>query len=415
MPIAAVVIGLALVVLIVALTPAGRRLVATGRDVVDGSVAMFAIRRTLGLDTTTARQRRIDQRHAREQAEIMRRIGGPGWVDDTPSSPVAPLAVAPNRLVVSGDPMAPTGRRDPRANLVRDGAIAAIGIGAVVLTVSLLGQPPSGAVLGATATPVEQPGTVSTATPSVVPSPIAPATMAPVSSAPAAVPASPTASAALAVEQPHVAGLTARLASRSAGGRTVAVTLAWKLASGSAPADAFRLYRRVDDGAEQPVGTLDGGARSTVVRLGVGRASTFRIEAIGRDGAVSPAMTWPPITASRHQESSGLVTTRGAWREASGPSLSGGDVIYSRQAGATITFAFRGSDIGWVGTLTPAGGTAQVRLDGRLVRTVDLAAARVRYRQLLARVHVTGDGPHVLSIRVVGDGRVDVDAFIVLH
>src|SRR5690349_5026522 len=128
MPLAAVVIGLVLAVLIVLLTPAGRRLAATGIDVVDASVAMFAIRRTLGLDTTTARQRRIDRRHAREQAEILRRIGGPTAAVGTPVTPVAPIAAAPNRLVVSGDPSEPTvAARDPRATLLRDGAIAAVG------------------------------------------------------------------------------------------------------------------------------------------------------------------------------------------------------------------------------------------------------------------------------------------------
>src|SRR6187397_763603 len=101
MPLVALVIGLVLVVVILALTPAGRRLVATGLDVVDGSVAMYAIRRALGLDTTTARQRRIDRRHAREQADILRRIGGP--TADVPSAPPAPAVAAPTRLVVSGE------------------------------------------------------------------------------------------------------------------------------------------------------------------------------------------------------------------------------------------------------------------------------------------------------------------------
>ena len=109
------------------------------------------------------------------------------------------------------------------------------------------------------------------------------------------------------------------------------------------------------------------------------------------------------------------MRTRGAWRGASGPSLSGGDVRFSRASGATLSFTFDGTDVGWVGTRTPSSGRAQVRLDGKLIDTIDLAAPDVRYRQLLARVHAGGDGPHVLTIRVVGDGRVDVDAFVVLR
>ena len=153
MPLAAVVIGLALVVVILALTPAGRRLVATGLDVIDGSVAMYGIRRTLGLDTTTARQRRIDRRHAREQADILRRIGGPTTTDD-PLAPVVPPVAAPTRLVVSGEtPSTSTRRRSPRATLLRDGAVVAAGLGIVLLLVAVIGPAPQGAVLGATATP----------------------------------------------------------------------------------------------------------------------------------------------------------------------------------------------------------------------------------------------------------------------
>jgi hypothetical protein len=75
MPLELLLIVLVVIALVVALLPAGRRVVLTFVDVVDASVAMYTVRDVLGLDTTTARQRRIDRRHAREQADIERRIG----------------------------------------------------------------------------------------------------------------------------------------------------------------------------------------------------------------------------------------------------------------------------------------------------------------------------------------------------
>jgi hypothetical protein len=50
-----------------------------------------------------------------------------------------------------------------------------------------------------------------------------------------------------------------------------------------------------------------------------------------------------------------------------------------------------------------------------VVESVDLDASSVRYRQLVFRRHFTERGSHVLEIRPLGDGRVDVDAFIVLR
>ena len=165
MPLAAVVIGLALVVVILALTPAGRRLVATGLDVIDASVAMYAVRRTLGLDTTTARQRRIDRRHAREQADILRRIGGPTSADDPLAPPCSVGRCAHPARRLRRDPPASARRRNPRATLLRDGAVVAAGLGIVLLLVAVIGPSPSGAVLGTTATP-DRPETSAAVAPS---------------------------------------------------------------------------------------------------------------------------------------------------------------------------------------------------------------------------------------------------------
>ncbi len=46
---------------------------------------------------------------------------------------------------------------------------------------------------------------------------------------------------------------------------------------------------------------------------------------------------------------------------------------------------------------------------------MDLASGTVDYRQLVFRHHLDGDAPHVLEIRALGDGRVEVDGFVVLR
>jgi hypothetical protein len=419
MPIELLLFGLALVIAVLAVLPAGRRVMATFVDIVDGSVAMFAVRRALGLDTTTARQRRIDRRHAREQAEILRRIGGPGYVD---AGPPAPVPSAPNRLVVSGDASAteagdaPTSMprgADRRRSMLRDGLVATVGLAMVVLAVSTLVNQPSGAVLGATSPPRER---VGASAPSMEPVP----TEAPATTSTAASPATepieaPAASAAPSTAGPQVGALQARLAGRIGGGRTVTMRLAWTLRPGSEPATGFRISLQVGDRAFERVASVDGTTRSLGVTVGVGRTSTFRIEPLGAGGREGVATDWAPITPAIQQETSRPVDFRGPWRDAAGPSLSGGTVTFSGTRGATLSFTFHGTDIGWIATRTPLSGRAQVRIDGRLVDTIDLAAPDVRYRQLLFHRHVGDDGRHTLQIRALGDGRVDVDAFIVLR
>jgi hypothetical protein len=49
------------------------------------------------------------------------------------------------------------------------------------------------------------------------------------------------------------------------------------------------------------------------------------------------------------------------------------------------------------------------------VATVDLDRSATAYRQMVFRRHFTTLASHTLQLRPVGDGRVDVDAFIVLR
>ncbi len=425
MPFEAWLIGLAVLASALALTPVGRRLLATAVDVVDGSIAAAVVRRALDLDPGTARQRRIDRRRARERAELLRRIGA---AEESPAAARVPAPVAPTRLVVSGhqsgdhpghdarDVGASGPRRaaptDPRGRLLRDGAVAAAGMAVVVLLVSTLDDRPAGGVLGATGSPLttatvaQAPGRSGSPGPSGWSGPVTPS---PVAATPVATMVAPIGVG------PVVMSPRFRLIGTTAGGATVGVRLSWAMAPGSVPPAAFEVGRSVAAEAIEPITTLAGDARDVDVTLEVARATVFRIRAIGHDGSAGDPIEWAPITAGRHQESSELIELDGTWRGAEGPSLSGGAVRFTRDSSASLTFSFRGTDVGWVATRTPSSGRAEVRVDGDLVAVVDLVAAAVRYRELVFRGHVAGDGTHVLEIRPIGDGRVDVDAFIVLR
>ncbi len=81
----------------------------------------------------------------------------------------------------------------------------------------------------------------------------------------------------------------------------------------------------------------------------------------------------------------------------------------------SASFTFTGYDVGWVATRYTSSGQARVFIDGVLVATVDLDVSSTRYRQLVFQRHFAVSGTHTLRIEPVGDGRVDIDAFVVLR
>ncbi len=54
-------------------------------------------------------------------------------------------------------------------------------------------------------------------------------------------------------------------------------------------------------------------------------------------------------------------------------------------------------------------------IDGVLVSTVDLHARATHYRRVIFRTAWSASGAHTITIRPVGNGRVDVDGFEVLR
>ena len=96
-------------------------------------------------------------------------------------------------------------------------------------------------------------------------------------------------------------------------------------------------------------------------------------------------------------------------------SVVGGTARYSSSKVKSATFTFTGYDVGWVATRYTSSGKARVFIDGVLVATVDLDVSSTHYRQLVFARHFAVSGTHTLKIEPVGDGRVDIDAFVVLR
>jgi hypothetical protein len=107
------------------------------------------------------------------------------------------------------------------------------------------------------------------------------------------------------------------------------------------------------------------------------------------------------------------VTFVGSWPAKSTSHALGGKTRYSGTNTSRAVFTFSGYDVGWIATRYTSSGMAEVFVDGVLSRTVDLDRSSTAYRQLVFQAHFATLATHTLEIRPVGDGRVDIDGFVI--
>jgi hypothetical protein len=126
----------------------------------------------------------------------------------------------------------------------------------------------------------------------------------------------------------------------------------------------------------------------------------------------------PAAMLARAQETATAVSYAGNWARVAVSGATGGSVFRSVTAGNTATYTFTGSAVGFVSTLGPNRGFAELRVDGVLVDTVDLYAPTMGAARLVWARDVAM-GTHNVQVRVTGSAnpsstasRVDIDAFV---
>ena len=128
----------------------------------------------------------------------------------------------------------------------------------------------------------------------------------------------------------------------------------------------------------------------------------------------APGVAGPGI----YSESAPELRWTGSWaalrsaREA-GPRVGRGET-------ASVALHFFGTGVRWVSRCGHAAGVDEVRVDGRLVATVDRWAPRTPYRSTVFELHDLPPGEHVVEIRPAyprgpapSDDDVVVDAIVV--
>ncbi len=104
----------------------------------------------------------------------------------------------------------------------------------------------------------------------------------------------------------------------------------------------------------------------------------------------------------RYEQTDSRLVWTGPWTTYGKWALSGGSYAHSRFTTASVTIAFEGTGIDWIGTKNGIGGKALVSLDGSSPVTVDLYSAVSMHQQMLWSASGLPYGIHTVRIAPAG-------------
>lgn len=228
-------------------------------------------------------------------------------------------------------------------------------------------------------------------------------------------------------DPPAVGGLTVSLQPQvltSGGTPPVTVDLAWSGSDGGRPRrgwyepgepPTFQLQLSVDGAAYGTVPLDSPVATAARVPLSLEEEHRLRLRALDAAGNASPYQSFPPLTPSLVQQTAAGISYTGGWSTSTNASMSGGSGRHTSSGTARATFTFTGRAVGWITTWTATSGRVEVWVDGVKAATLDPNVQTNQFRQVAFTSTWTTTDEHVVEIRPLGDGRVDVDGFVVLR
>jgi Peptidase family M28 len=123
-------------------------------------------------------------------------------------------------------------------------------------------------------------------------------------------------------------------------------------------------------------------------------------------------------TLTRYQQNASQLTYGGTWTVVSSTAASGGSYRYANASGMSVTAAFNGTYLAWIGKKGPTYGIAKVTVDGGPPVNVDLYNGSAVYQQKVWETDTLGAGLHTVKIEWTGtknaaatNTNIGVDAF----
>lgn len=204
-----------------------------------------------------------------------------------------------------------------------------------------------------------------------------------------------------------------RLASRSGRSRTIGVSWGAQDEAGSGVAHYSVEVSEVHDGAAASQAAewrtlLDKAPTNSLhFRGDSGEAYRFRITATDR-ALNSASVVTDPVLIPVDDRDRGLLLLSRDWKRSRAANAWGRTVVRASKAGATARMRFRGTRLALIGRKLADGGRLRVTVDGRS-RTLR-ARGRTGHRSVLWVSPKLKPGAHVLRLRSLGAGPVELDA-----
>ena len=200
---------------------------------------------------------------------------------------------------------------------------------------------------------------------------------------------------------------------------TAPVRVSWRAAhDGETSVVGYELMMATNHGRYVPVRLPTRDSLAVTLRLAQQQQYRFAVRAIDEAGNRSAWVESAVLAIAMIQETHRFVTADASWGAITAPAFLRGRLLRTGSAGQPLRATLDGAQFAWVGVRGPNRGRAEVRIDGVLVATVDLAAPTTTPRHVVYRRSLGPPGRHVVEIRsldVPARSLVEVDAFLVVR
>jgi subtilisin len=200
------------------------------------------------------------------------------------------------------------------------------------------------------------------------------------------------------------------------GATTLPIRVSWPAGTDPSTGIAgYELESSVDDGPWHALAATSGTVRSATAVQDLGRAYRYRVRAQDTVGNWSPWAEGPSGTAVLVQDRATSITYSGTWKKAVYVYASGGTTTYATSSTARARTTFSGRGVALVAPVGPTRGSATIYIDGVSRLKVSFRASGGNSRVVMYATTFATLGTHTIEVRLAGNGRVDIDAFVILR
>ena len=209
---------------------------------------------------------------------------------------------------------------------------------------------------------------------------------------------------------------TATLAKGTLGTTSLPTRVSWPAATDQTTGIAgYELQTSIDGGAWGASAATSAAVRSKLGNQTLGHAYRYRVRARDTVGNWSNWANGPSVTGALVQDRATSITYNGTWTKSVYSYASGGSTTYATSAGARARTTFSGRGIALIAPVGTSRGSAGIYVDGTYRGTVSFRASSGRSRIVMFSTTFATLGTHTIDIRLSGNGRVDIDAFVILR